>query len=292
MIRPPAALLDRLGTSRLIPSRAQPNVGVGERRSRLKGAGMEFIDHRPYQAGDDTRHLDAHVMARTGEAMIRQYAQMRQLSVTVLLDQSGSMGPAKGPKLAAARQMAQLFGWVALSAGDRAQVLSVGGGGAHLSPRWQGGARADLLFSWINDQPTGGPGDIAGALRDLAGTLNARGLIVVVSDWWDEGLPAALSAAEAAGQEVLGMQILTAAEADPAAIGKGMVSLADAETGEEVEVRLDSGVIARYREALTGWQERLLSECRRRQWHFLSVAAEADLADLFLRDLRARGILS
>jgi hypothetical protein len=67
-MRPPSALLERLTTSRLLPAFAEPSVGTGERRSRRKGPGMEFIDHRPYQTGDDTRHLDPHLYARTADA--------------------------------------------------------------------------------------------------------------------------------------------------------------------------------------------------------------------------------
>lgn len=293
-MRPPAALLDRLGTSRLLPARAQPTVGVGERRSRLKGAGMEFMDHRPYQPGDDTRHLDVHVMARTGEAMIRQYAQMRQLPVTILLDTSASMGPADGAKARQARTLAQLLGWVALAAGDRVQAAAPVGGDAppRASPRWQGGARAEALFDWIARQPAAGAADLGAALRMLATTLGARGLIVVVSDWWDAGLPAAMSAAEAAGQEILAIQVLAAAERDPTVLGRGVVTLVDSETGEEVDVRLDPATLARHAQALAAWQDRLSADCRKRQWQFVTVAAEADLADVVLRDFRARGILS
>jgi len=39
-MRPPAALLEQLTTSRLLPTYAQPSVGTGERRSRRKGPGM------------------------------------------------------------------------------------------------------------------------------------------------------------------------------------------------------------------------------------------------------------
>ncbi|NDV01187.1 DUF58 domain-containing protein [Pseudoroseicyclus tamaricis] len=293
-MRPPAALLDRLMTSRLLPSRAQPTAGVGERRSRQKGAGMEFVDHRPYQAGDDTRHLDVHVMARTGDTVIRQYAQMRQLPVTVFVDLSASMGGAKAQKETAARLIAQVFGFVGLAAGDRVQVATCGAGGvaAQVSPRWQGSGRADDLFAWLARAPGGGAADVAGALRQLLGSLTARGLVIVISDWWDEALPDQLSLAEAQGQEVWAIQLLSEAERNPESLGSGVMTLGDAETGEEIDVRLDAGTLGRYAEALQAWQAGIEEACRRRQWHAFQVAAEEDLADLFLRRLRGRGVLT
>ncbi|MGZ9810196.1 DUF58 domain-containing protein [Pseudoroseicyclus sp. H15] len=289
-MRPPAALLDRLMTSRLVPVRAQPTAGVGERRSRQKGAGMEFVDHRPYQPGDDTRHLDVHVMARSGETVIRQYAQMRQLPVTVFVDLSASM---EGEKARMARLIAQVFGFIGLAAGDRVQVVTCGGGApAQVSPRWQGSGRADDLFAWLARVPGGGAADVGGALRQLLGSLTAHGLIIVISDWWDEALPEQLALAEAQGQELWAVQLLSAAERNPEGLGSGVMTLGDAETGDEIDVRLDAATLAGYADALRAWQAEIEGACRRRQWPAIDVAAEEDLSDLFLRRLRGRGVLT
>src|SRR5690606_30697745 len=104
-MRPPAALLERLNTTRLLPSAAQPSVGIGERRSQRKGPGMEFVDHRPYQPGDDTRHLDLHLYARTGDFMMREYSLNQQLPVTIVLDLSPSMTIGRGEKSDRSRQI-------------------------------------------------------------------------------------------------------------------------------------------------------------------------------------------
>ncbi|WP_236951360.1 DUF58 domain-containing protein [Ketogulonicigenium robustum] len=272
-------------TAKLVPSLAQPSVGTGERRSRMKGAGIEFIDHRPYQPGDDTRHLDAHVMARTGDAVIREYALMRQVPITIVLDSSASMAT----KRDTAGLVAQIFGFVGLAAGDRVQVAVNRGGALRIGPRLQGTARAEILFDEIATAEDGPAPDLMPLLRAAQGQ---RGLIIIISDWWDEALAEQLPLAAAAGHEVLGIQILSPAERDPTGLGQGVVSLRDAETGDEVDVRLDLATLSAYATALQSWQQDLGQTFRSRSWHFLALGAEDSLDDFFLRRCRSLGILT
>lgn len=291
-MRPSSALLERLTTSRLLPAHAQPSIGTGERRSRRKGPGMEFIDHRPYRAGDDTRHLDPHLYARTGEYVVREYALNQQLPVTIALDLSGSMTAGKGEKLDSARVIAQLFGFAALAGGDRVQVAVPTPMGNKVSPRWHGAARADLMFDWIAREPDAGHTHFSQSLRDLRENLPAHGLLIAISDWWDGEASPVLDTLFAAGQEVLAIQVLTPHEIDPAGMDTGVVTIEDAETGEEIELTIDAGLLNRYRKLFAIRQEELRSLFGGKHWHFVTVSTQDDLNQLFTRTLRAKGILS
>lgn len=291
-MRPSAALLERLTISRLLPAHAQPSIGTGERRSRRKGPGMEFIDHRPYRAGDDTRHLDPHLFARTGEYVIREYALNQQLPVTIVLDLSGSMTSGKGEKLDRARLIAQLLGFTALAGGDRVQVAVPTPAGNKLSPRWHGAARADLMFDWIAREPVAGHTDFPASLRTLREDLPAHGLVIAISDWWDGDASPVLDTLFAAGQEVLAIQVLTPAEIDPAGMDNGVVTIEDAETGEEIELAIDAGLLNRYRKLFAARQEELKILFNGKHWHFITVSTDDDLNQLFTRTLRAQGVLS
>ena len=127
-MKPDAALLDRLSTARYRLNRAQASVGVGDRRSRAKGAGMEFASHRPYREGDDVRQLDARVLARLGQHYVREYFLDRQAPVYVLLDASVSMQSGRPDKLGHGILLAQLFGFLALASGDSCQIGVAGDG--------------------------------------------------------------------------------------------------------------------------------------------------------------------
>lgn len=292
VMRPSAALLERLAITRLLPAHAQPSLGTGERRSRRKGAGMEFIDHRPYRAGDDTRHLDPHLFARTGDYVVREYALNQQLPVTIALDLSASMQAAEGDKLARARLIAQLFGFTALAGGDRVQIV-VSGSSANLwSPRWHAINRADPMFDWIARQAPSGQADFSGALARMRAELPARGLLIAISDWWDGEIGSALDALHAAGHEVLAIQVLSPEEIDPWRMADGVVTVQDAETGEDVRLAIDAGLLGRYRKLFDQRQQQLRSQFNTRHWHFVSVSTNDEVSQLFTHTLRAQGVLS
>jgi uncharacterized protein (DUF58 family) len=63
----------------------------GEYRTRLYGAGLDFADLREYQPGDDVRHIDWNVTARTTTPFVRQFVAERELTAWLLLDRSPSM---------------------------------------------------------------------------------------------------------------------------------------------------------------------------------------------------------
>src|SRR4051812_27231351 len=71
--------------------------GQGVRLGAGPGASLEFHDHRPYVAGDDPRHLDWGVYARSEQLVLRRHRQEVSPRVEVILDLSASMAatPAK-----------------------------------------------------------------------------------------------------------------------------------------------------------------------------------------------------
>src|SRR6476620_3199617 len=77
----------------------------GQYHTRFKGQGMQFSDFREYYAGDDIRHIDWKVTARTQNAHIKKFEEERDLTVYLLVDVSrsrdfGSLEKTKGDALA------------------------------------------------------------------------------------------------------------------------------------------------------------------------------------------------
>ena len=288
---PSPALLEQLSTARFLMHRALPSVGIGERRSNTKGAGLEFAEHRPYRAGDDVRHLDPRVMARLGESYIRQYFVDRQLPIYILLDGTRSMLAGQPQKFAVAAEIAQLAGFVGLAAGDRVQVGISGDAGFSWSPAIQGGARAPQLFAWFADIKPGARRDFSSDVERAARDMGKAAYVLVISDWWDENMTRALDVLEAQGHEVVGIQVAAPEEIDPGSIGNGSVHLVDDESGDEIETVIDEEVIAAYRSQLEAFQARLRQRLVGRGGRWGALSSSVDVSRFFMRDLRAAGVL-
>ena len=102
---------------------AANNVGSlgGPYLTKLKGRGMEFSEARPYQYGDDVRHIDWKVTARTGTSHTKLFREERERPVMLVLDLSRHMffGTRQRLKSVQAARIAALIGWRALLRGDR-----------------------------------------------------------------------------------------------------------------------------------------------------------------------------
>ncbi len=99
----------------------------GARELRMRGRGMEYEESRAYVYGDDFRTMDWRVMARTGDAHTKVFAEEKERRCLLAVDLSASMyfGTHYGFKSWAAAQVAAHAGWLASFAGERVGGLIV-----------------------------------------------------------------------------------------------------------------------------------------------------------------------
>lgn len=285
----PAGLLQQLGRRKLVVRRANPTLGVGERRSKTLGPGMEFAEHRPYQPGDDIRHLDPYLQARLGQPFIKQYAMYQQLSVTVVLDASASMG--LGAKFDFAAQVAAGLAYTALAGGDQVTLATFAQGRLSWSNTLRGINGYPTVAAWLARQQAGGTTALDRLPRLLAPRLRKGGLLVVVSDFMAAEALASLEGLQAMGLEVVGVQVLAPQEWEPEQLGQGGVRLADSETAEALELTLDPATLAAYRELLQDWNRQLRERLLRAQGLYFATRPDYPLETLFLRDFQTGGLL-
>ena len=287
---PSPRVLQALQRSRLLVRRAKATIGIGERRSAAKGSGMEFLDYREYQPGDDVRHLDAHLFARTGSHYVRQYAVYQQLPITIIVDGSASMNFGMPTKFDFACELASALAFVGLAGGDAVQAVVHAGGRLHWSPVVRGLRRGPLIFDWMRAYRPGGSGfgpALAGALPRLA----HRGLLILISDFWLEHPDADLKVLGGLPQELLAIQVAAPEELETARL-TGETRLIDAESGHEIELLIDPAVLADYQRALADWQDRLRRLVARQHGRFLVVRSDTNIERLLLRDWRRLGLVS
>lgn len=94
---------------------------TGDYFSRIRGRGMDFAEVRNYQAGDEIRHMEWRITARTGRPHIKLYQEERERPVAILVDFNPSMyfGTRGAFKSVTAARLAALIAWVAIKQGDR-----------------------------------------------------------------------------------------------------------------------------------------------------------------------------
>jgi len=234
----PGALLRALDLALV---RRAGGVMPGDHLSPGAGAGTELVQLRPYQVGDDVRQLDAAATARTGIPHVRLQVPERALTTWLVLDISPSMafGTERRLKADVAEGVAVAVARLATRRGGRAALLRSGAAEERMLPP-RGGRHAQVAIERALAEgvaPDAHDGLVAGALsRALirAGRVARRpGLVVVVSDFREDGWRAPL-AALSARHSVVAVEVRDPREeALPRA---GHLALVDPETGALVEV--------------------------------------------------------
>lgn len=162
----------------------------GGYRSTFRGQGIEFQEVRAYQPGDDVRRIDWNVTARTGEAFVKNYAEERELTVHLVVDQSRSMdlGSRAWTKRELAAQFSALIAFVGLRHGDRVGLSLFGDQpGLHLPARKGSQHVLRIVREVLAAKPTPPGSDLAQVLEQEERLLGRRSVVFVVSDFLDEG---------------------------------------------------------------------------------------------------------
>ncbi len=160
----------------------------GATASRRRGRGMDFRESRVYQAGDEIRHMDWRVTARTGRPHTKLFEEEREQELLLLIDHNPSMhfGTRARFKSVQAARAAALLTWAATAAGDRVGAVGFGGGlSAALKPA--GGRRGALqvlraLREWDRAARAGESSSLQAALGRLHPLLRPGLRVVLLSD--------------------------------------------------------------------------------------------------------------
>ncbi len=284
----PRALIDalELRVNRLV-ARTLP----GDRRAAGIGLGMELAQLRPYEVGDDVRHLDAAASARTGQPHVRLHVPERAVTTWILIDVSPSMafGTERRLKSDVAEGVALALGRIAVRrAGSLAAVAFGTERPRVLPPR---GAKPGivalrgLLREGVLPDGSRDAGALADALARVDRLAAQPGLVVVVSDLRDQdGWERPLGSLRVR-HSVLAVEVLDPREAElPAA---GHLSLVDPETGAHVEIDTSS---PRLRERFAALERerraRLDAELRRLRIEHVTLSTAEDWLTVLGRALR------
>lgn len=182
---------------------------AGAHKSRLLGISTEFAQHRPYVPGDDVKHLDWKVFAKTDRYHIKQYEAETNMQVTFLVDTSNSMffrsERAALSKFDYAATAVSALAYLLLQEKDLFGLMLFDAG-VHtvLRPRGAGGHFRNVVAALEQARP-GPQTAICLAMNAMVARLSRRGLVVIVSDFVDDvtNLALGLGQLSFAGQDVI-----------------------------------------------------------------------------------------
>jgi uncharacterized protein (DUF58 family) len=176
----------RRSAHRLAPARRGRLAHAGQAPSPMRGRGMEYAESREYVAGDDARHIDWRVTARTGRAHTKLFQAERERQTLLVADTDPVLyfGTRVRFKSVQAARVGAVAAWLAQRQGDRLSALRGSRSEAPIPPA--GGTRGvlrvlDALTRWYAAPPPDDAG-LDHALQQAARVLRPGARVVVLAD--------------------------------------------------------------------------------------------------------------
>jgi uncharacterized protein (DUF58 family) len=214
---------------------------AGLHRSPDFGFSQEFAEYRAYSPGDDLRHVDWNVYARTEKMFLKRYRGETNCQLTILLDMSRSMkfGSHGMEKIEYARFLAACLAYMAHGQRDAAGIVIFDDDVRNfVPPSTRQGQLARILHA-IESAQIGTRTDFAHPFRHVQEFMRRRGIVAAISDFWDspEKIIKTVAPLRFRGTELVLFHLLDPEELRPKL--KHPVLMEDLETGETLEVSPD-----------------------------------------------------
>jgi uncharacterized protein (DUF58 family) len=211
-------------------------VFAGDYHSVFKGRGMNFEDVREYQPGDEIRAIDWNVTARLGTAFVKKFTEERELTVILVVDvsASGNFGSTAQSKRELAAEVACLLAFSAIRNNDKVGLLLFSDRVELFIPPKKGRSHTlriirEILFF----EPAGGGTAPALALDYLNKVVTRRAVVFFVSDFQSGDFSRELSVS---GRRHDFIAVHVQDQREEILPNVGIITLEDAETGEQIEI--------------------------------------------------------
>jgi uncharacterized protein (DUF58 family) len=238
----PEEILRKIHLIEITTRKTVSDTMTGGYKSQFKGHGMQFSEHRVYVDGDDVRHIDWKVSARTRDPMLKKYEEERELTVFLVIDISASklFGSSRKLKAEVAAEISGMLAWAAIATGDKVGVLLFSGKVEKIIPPKKGKQHVlKIIREVLVGKPTSQGTDLKGALEAAERIMKHSGVLFVVSDFLAEGYDTVLRRLSRR-HDVISVVIGDEREKEIPALGQ--VLFFDPETGQELVI--DTGSYA------------------------------------------------
>ena len=282
--------LERLERLTIHWQRSFAGLVGGHNRSRFSGGGQEFLDHRHFHDGDDLRAVNWRAYMRLDKMFLKMFQIEPRVPVRMLLDTSASMAAGSAEKFLFAKRLAAALCYVGLVRLDTIQVLPFSshlregkssGGGRH---------RYRVVDEFLSHLEPAGATDFLTVVREFLNEYPQRGLVIVVSDFLDDGAcQKALQYLADYGNELMLVQLWSDDDRNPQWIGE--VDLVDAESSAHLRIQVDDEARRRYTEGFDSFSAGIKEIALRNEGKYAGLPVSMPLEDaIFDTMIRTRSI--
>lgn len=282
---------------------------TGLHKSPYHGFSVEFAEHRQYMPGDDLKHLDWKVFARTDKYFIKQYEEETNLKAYILLDISKSMdfsyskmnnNPGfKGlfsrnkkdrnsiTKLEYGSYVAASLSYLMLLQRDAVSLTTYDTNIRKFIPAKSTKANLKLILKELTDIKSSNATGTANCLNVIADKIKRRGIIIIISDLFDnqEEVMKSLRHFRYDKNEVILFQILDPVEMS--FLDSTPVRLVDSETKEEIFSQ-PVDVQKEYSEIMNNFIQRYKTECMKNNIDYVLLTTDTPFDVALLKYLNKR----
>ena len=262
----------------------------GERRSKRRGEGVEFADHRPYVAGDDLRFVDWNIYGRLDMLFLKLFLEEQDLSVHIMLDASSSVAAGDPSKERVIRKLAAALGYISVVNNNRLTFSAFADGLAGMLPNLRGRNYLPQMAEFLLGKPSEGPSNFDKACKQIVNMRSGRGIMVVLSDFmFKEGYETGLRRLISRQYDLYAIQVLSPQELDPPLTGD--LKLVDVEDGDMAEVTISAGLLKHYKRTLAAYCNELKDFCTKRGAQHVLANSGQSMEQFVMSYLRRRGLL-
>lgn len=286
-------LVERLNQLQLSARSVVEGSTIGLHRSPLKGASIEFRQHRFYVPGDDPRRLDWRVLARTDRPYVREYDEETNLRCAIVLDRSGSMGYGRkhGAKFDFAARMAASLAYLMLGQTEAVGLAVIGSRIESWLPPHAGTSQLARVIESLERTTPAGESDLARSVQEVADRLDRRSLVILLSDFFNPipRIRPALARLRHDRHEVIVMRVL---DADETTFPFRRWSRFRGLEGERSQVCEPALVRKKYLDGFRSHGSQLESACRALHCELHTFLTDRPLAESLTTFLRRRNVVA
>lgn len=280
----------KLETLAIVSRRIYAAQNRAQRRTKKRGSGVEFADHRDYTAGDDFRFVDWNVYRRFDRLLVRLFEEEEDLSIYFLVDCSKSMAFNAQTKFDQARRLCAALAYVGLANLDRITIVGVGDNIEARLPPTRGKGQIFKIFRFLSHLQPSSNTDLEQALGTFVARHSRRGVAVLLSDLFDpHGFERGLNRLRYNKFEPFVLHL--ADEADLELPRLGDLLLEDCETRDAREVTVTSELEAKLRGAFGEYQSTIETFCAKTHIPYFRADVRTPFDQLVLRVFREGGFL-